>query len=169
MIQPRARLYFSHWFKRMKNVINFFELVATFPRSDGRVTAQYCRRAIHDRYIFPTIRRKQRKERERKKQLSQKCRVLCESRMVLASFVLSVMKYIIFSYDSVSKMIANFFQQLCLYVIIIHARFLDLYCMIWHLIVESEKSWSLTIKCNIFLKIFVFITRLYSWFCLLYL
>jgi len=51
----------------MKNVINFFELAATFPRSDGRVTAQYCRRASHNRYIFPTIRRKQRRERAREK------------------------------------------------------------------------------------------------------
>jgi len=80
--------------------------------------------------FFPRyVESKGEKERERKKQLPRKCRVLRESRILVASFVLFVMKYIIFSYDSASKMIANVFQQLRLRVIIIHTRFLIRLCL----------------------------------------
>lgn len=118
--------------KRMRNVINFFELAAALPRSDGRVTAQYYRRArLHPRqprsiYFSHDMSKEPRapsrngeKERGRKKQLprAEMLGSRRESRTVPASCVLSVMIYCFPVHDSVSKIIANFQRVTTIHVL----------------------------------------------------
>jgi len=107
--------------EKEKYIINFFELAAIFPRSDGRVTIQCCRHArlhprqpwsiyfSHDTSKEPV--KDRRSTREKSNYYARKYQVLCESRTAPLQHRSSYLLWnIVFSYNSASRMIANFFQ-----------------------------------------------------------
>lgn len=144
-----------HWFRRMRNVINFSELAAALPRSDWsryrsvlQTTARLHPRQSrsiyfsHDTSKEPRARRQgtPEKERERKKQLlhAETLWALAVNRGRYPGIVRLICYDVSFS-RSVPKMIANAFQR----VSTIHALGTGTAS---NLMTTETRSWSLTLS-----------------------